>query len=335
MARLISIVFRVLMLLVIVAVCVWWWVSRVPYPDKYEYGVSFNTPYARELGLDWKKTYLAILDELGVKHVRLAAHWPMIEPKDNVWNFTELDTQMQLAREHNADVILGVGRRLPRWPECHIPGWAQSLSWDEQKQKILEYVRTVVMRYKDEPALRYWQVENEPFLTVFAHQYCGSLDTAFLNEELALVRELDPSHPILVTDSGNLGVWYGAYRRGDVFGTSVYVYLDNPDTGPFKTLLPPQTYSAKRELMGLVYGKKDTLLIELSLEPWLTQSIVDTPLATQIERMPVSRMDEILTYARETKLREQYLWGAEWWYWMKATQHHPEYWDWARSVFRN
>ena len=46
-------------------------------PEKITYGMSFNTLYARELGLDWKQSYDAIVDDLGVRHFRLAAHWPM------------------------------------------------------------------------------------------------------------------------------------------------------------------------------------------------------------------------------------------------------------------
>ena len=32
-------------------------------PEEVDYGVSFNTLYARELGLEWKDVYDAILDD--------------------------------------------------------------------------------------------------------------------------------------------------------------------------------------------------------------------------------------------------------------------------------
>ena len=188
---------------------------------KVTYGMSFNTPYARELGLDWKETYDAILGDLNVKHLRLAAHWPMIEPKKDKFNWEELDYQVKEARLHNADIILAVGRRLPRWPECHIPKWASDLSWNDQKKEIKNQITHVVERYKNEPNIIYWQVENEPFLSVFATEYCGKLDEGFLKEEIALVKKLDPTRPILVTDSGNLGFWYNAYRLGDADRKSV------------------------------------------------------------------------------------------------------------------
>ena len=303
-------------------------------PDKITYGVSFNTPYARELGLDWKKVYIAILDDLKVKHLRLAAQWTMIEPQNNKFNFKELDFQINEAEKRNADVIFGVGRRLPRWPECHVPEWAKTLSWEEQKKEILKMISVVVERYKDNDAIIYWQVENEPFLTVFAKQYCGDLDKEFLAEEIALVKRLDPTRPILVTDSGNLGTWAGAYKSGDVFGTSVYVYFWNPEIGPFKSILPPAYYRIKSNIMRLMYGQKRTLIIELSAEPWLLQPVIDTPMETQLERMNIEKFGEIIKFAKDTRFDTQYLWGAEWWYWLKE-RGDESFWIRAKELYKS
>lgn len=305
--------------------------TRTPTPEHTIYGMSFMTSYARELGLDWEDAYVAMLEELPFRHLRLAAHWDITEVSPGEYQFAELDRQVELAREYDARIIIGVGRRLPRWPECHVPQWATALSWDEQKDYLRGYIRAVVERYRDEPHVIYWQVENEPYLTVFAHEQCGDLDEAFLEEEIALVRELDPMTPILLTDSGNLGLWAPAYKRGDAFGTSMYVYLWNPEIGPFKSRLPAHWYRAKHRIVQLLYGKKPTFLIELSAEPWLTDSIIDTPLATQFERMNLDTFEEVLSFAKGTKFEYQYLWGVEWWYWLKL-QGHPEFWERAKTL---
>jgi hypothetical protein len=307
--------------------------TQIARPSAVQYGVSFNTLYAHELGLDWLQTYTAILDELEVRHLRLAGHWPMVQPEEGVWNFEELDTQMRMAEERGVSVILAVGRRLPRWPECHVPEWAKAHSWEEQKELVRTYLHIMVERYRDSSALLYFQVENEPFLEVFAQEHCGELDTAFLDEEIALVRTLDPSHPILVTDSGNLGLWSGAYKRGDVFGTSVYVYLWNEATGPITSILPPHGYMLKRTLMRILYGDKPSILIELSAEPWLDRPVPDVSLAQQFERMNPERFDSILEYAQKTRFDTQYLWGAEWWYWLKTQQDSPEMWERAKVLY--
>ena len=302
-------------------------------PEQIEYGMSFNTFYATDLGLDWKSTYDAILDDLGVRHLRLAAHWPMVEPIKDVYHFEELDYQLKRAKEVDATVVLAVGRRLPRWPECHVPAWAKDLSWEEQKAEIRSLIESTVTRYKDNPAITYWQVENEPYLEVFATEHCGELDEAFLEEEIALVHSLDSTRPVLVTDSGNLGMWAGAYRHGDAFGTSVYVYFWNPDLGQFKTVLPAWFYRVKDNLMALRYGEKETMLIELSAEPWLIEPIENVAIDVQFSRMDIPKFEDILQYAKATRFEKQYLWGAEWWYWLKENGH-PEFWDRGKQLFK-
>lgn len=306
--------------------------ARKAVPERITYGMSFNAPYATELGLDGSKVLGEIINDLGVRHFRLAAHWTLIEPEKDRYDFLWLDDELAQVRKANGTVIMGVGRRLPRWPECHIPLWASDMAWEEKKDEIRAYIRAVVERYRNDSTITYWQVENEPYLEVFATEYCGKLDEDFLKEEVALVRELDPTRPILVTDSGNLGTWNGAYQRGDAFGTSVYVYFWNPELGQFKTILPPWFYRAKEGLMRLVHGDKKTFLIELSLEPWLVDPVTAVPLEVQYTRMNLKAMDEILAYAKETRFDTQYLWGAEWWYWLKE-QGNDEMWERGKQIF--
>lgn len=84
--------------------------------------------------------------------------------------------------------------------------------------------------------------------------------------------------------------------------------------------------------MELMFEKKKSILIELSLEPWLLEPIVNAPIETQMERMSIGKFDEIIDFAKKTGFDEQYLWGAEWWYWMK-TQGNDEYWNHAKGLF--
>ena len=307
--------------------------AQKPKPTEIKYGMSFNTMYANELGLDWKETYDAILDDLQVRHLRLATHWPMIEPRNDVYNFEEIDYQLERANEVGADVVLAIGRRLPRWPECHVPAWAEGLSQEEEQAEVLEMLKVVVLRYKDNPAIKYWQIENEPYLEVFAKEHCGDFDEEFLKKEITAVRSWDDSRPILVTDSGNLGTWSGAYKNGDAFGTSVYVYFWNPELGQFRTILPAWFYRIKDNLVILRYGDKETMLIELSAEPWLLEPVSDVPIETQFTRMDIDKFKDILAYAKRTRYEKQYLWGAEWWYWLK-TKDQPEFWEYGQTLFK-
>ncbi len=307
--------------------------SYRPKPDKIIYGASFNVPYAIELGLDWQESYLAILDDLGVKNLRLAAHWPLVEPERNNYDFSYLDFQLEEALKRNIDVILVLGRRVPRWPECHVPEWATVLQEKEWQAEILDLMELIINRYKDFENISYWQVENEPYLEVFAYEHCGDLDEGFLDSQISLVRGLDLDRPILMTDSGNLGWWSRPYQKGDAFGTSVYLYFWNPNLGQFRTILPASFYRFKTNWNELRHGKQETFLIELSLEPWLIEPLIETPIEVQFEMMDLNRMNRIIDYAERTRFEKQYLWGAEWWYWLKEEHGMSDKWNFGKELF--
>ena len=296
------------------------------------YGVSFSKLHADELGVDWKAAYQAALYDLDIKHFRLSAHWPMIEPRDDAFSFEEMDYQISEAEKAGADVILAVGLRTPGWPECHRPEWTLDMERSVLQEKQLSYVREVVNRYKDSPALKYWQVENEAFLH-FATQYCEDIDVDFFKKEIALVKELDPAHPIMITDSGEFGRWYKAYRLGDVFATSQYLYVWYNPFGPIRYPIGPGLFTLKRNLMEWFFGEKPAILSELGLEPWLSKPIKDASLEEQFALMNEERFDEAIRFGRKTSFTEQYLWGVEWWYYLKEKHNRPEIWEKARGLY--
>jgi len=325
---------KVLIFLSIIVVFFWLLsLGRIPRKEELKYGISFSRFHTDELKLDWKETYLALLNDLGVRNFRFSAHWPLTEPEEGKYNFSELDFQIKEAKAKNATVILAVGRRLPRWPECHIPEWAENLSWEEQQTKILKLIETVVNRYKTYDNILYWQVENEAFLTGFSRSACGPLDRDFLQKEIDLVRGLD-TRPILITDSGELGTWYGAYKAGDVFGTSMYLYIWPRSLGfPIRYPITPAFFKIKHNIMTWLFGAKPSMVIELSTEPWLLQPIINTPMDVLLQRMGPDKFNEMITFSSKTGFNTFYLWGAEWWYWMKL-HGHPELWERAQQIYK-
>lgn len=330
---------RLIIFILITIVASFWVLSWNLSPQKdFTYGVSFSRFHSEELKLDWKKTYLAILDDLKVRHLRLTAHWSLTEPKKDIYNFSELDYQIREAEKRNASVILAVGHRLPGWPECHTPDWVMSLSAKQHKPELLKYIETVVKRYKDSPALQYWQVENEPFLRFFGQASCEThnvLSKDILKEEIDLVHRLDPEHPVIVTDSGEFGTWLEAYNAGDVFGTSVYLYVWWRNfLGPIRYPITPAFFRIKHSIVRLIYGTKPSIIIELSGEPWLLQPIVETPMEILLERMGIDKFNEMIDISTKVGFGTSYLWGAEWWYWMKQNGH-PEFWSRAKELYKN
>ncbi|MFA4931279.1 MAG: beta-galactosidase [Patescibacteria group bacterium] len=242
-----------------------WIFSIKKYP--IEYGISFNQNHAQYLGLDWKQVYLDMLSELKPKYVRIASMWSEVELEKGTYDFTNVDWMMDRAMEKGVKVVLVVGQKAPRWPECHVPIWTQTISKAEYDQKLLSYVRTVVERYQNHSALEIWQIENEPYIR-FRFGDCQNFDSTLLTKEIAIVKKLDLNHKILITDSGELSTWRRAHRAGDLFGTTMYRVVRTPQQWVFTyDWLPAGFYRYKALLWGL--KPVDVFVAELQAEPWL------------------------------------------------------------------
>jgi hypothetical protein len=301
-------------------------------PGLRNFGVTFSVRRAEEFGLDWQRAYVDILDDLGVKKLRLPAYWDTIHQTPDQFSFFELDWQIAEAERRDAEVILVVGQRLPRWPECHIPEWAVELSSEEREQKLLEAISEIVNRYKGSPIVKYWQVENEPFLPGFGD--CPDFKSEFLDKEIALVRSLD-NRPIVVTDSGELSVWVLAARRADVFGTTMYrkIWSDRlPGDGYLTYYLPPSFFHLKANLIKYFAGAEDIIVTELQAEPWGPKATYEMPIAERDQSLSIEQFKNNVTYARNVGFREAYLWGVEWWIWERESGR-PEFWEYARTLF--
>lgn len=312
------------------ALVVKWVLEKSPVLGARAFGVTYSAFFAEAFGLDRREIFLSILDEAGARNLRLPVYWNEVEPSDDYYDFEEIDWQMDEALRHGAKVILVIGRKLPRWPECHEPGWVQIRQPADKMQKLLEHLEVVVERYKNHPALFAWQVENEPFLPF--GENCPLLGGDFLDEELALVRNLDPDHSIIVTDSGELSFWLRAAKRADIFGTTMYRTIWNENLGYFTYPLPPEFFRVKRALTEFFAGKKPMFVSELQLEPWGPKLLYETPIEEALLHFDVETFREHILYAKDSGFDEFYLWGVEWWYYLKVNGH-PEIWEEAKKLF--
>jgi hypothetical protein len=290
-------------------------------------GATFSKPYAESLGLDWKKTYVAVLDDLGVRRLRIPAYWDDIEPQPGVWNFSNVDWQISEASKRHATIILAIGRKLPRWPECHAPAWTDGMNESLVQTRILTMLEEVVRRYKDNPTITEWQVENEPF---FQFGNCPPPDRDFLKREVAVVHALD-SRPVIITESGELSSWLQVAGIADVLGISTYRTVWTKYFGYFYWPITPKYYSEKFKGVSTLVDK--AIITELQAEPWAPNGILAMPLDQQLRLMNPGQLDENVTFVRQIGFPEAYFWGVEWWYWLKTEKGHPELWNEGKKLF--
>ncbi|MBI2196060.1 beta-galactosidase [Candidatus Daviesbacteria bacterium] len=300
------------------------------YPVKY--GVTFSPKYARYLKLDWQEVYTQILDNLQVRNLRLLSYWDIVESERGQYDFTQTDYLLAEAGKRSAKVILVVGVRQPRWPECHIPAWAKGLPVEQRQKTALKLVEKVIERYKDEGAVWAWQVENEPLLKGFGED-CNLLDKQFLKREVELVRSIS-NKPVIMTDSGELGLWVTSMQMSDIFGTTVYRQVYDKWLGYVTYPVPPFFYGIKSNLVRYFFAKNNqkTVIAELQAEPWLADGNFISA-KEQAKVFTTQDLKNYTTFAQKTGFDKAYLWGVEWWYFMAANGH-PEYLEFARGLFK-
>lgn len=299
--------------------------------DSFNYGITFSKTEAENYDLNWKEAYLASLYELNVKNIRIPVYWQEVESNKDEYDFSDYDWQVQEAAKKDAQVILVVGRRVPRWPECHIPVWAKNMEETEQQKEILNEIEAIVNHFKIYDNVWAWQVENEAFLHSFGE--CPELDADFLDKEVSLVHSLD-DRPIIMTSSGELSIWVDAAKKGDIFGTSIYRVVYTRYFGELRYPIPPSFFLAKAGLVRLFSNIKKIITIEAQAEPWGDKSVKSMTTEEQNRLMGIDQFRDNIEYFKKVGFGDIYLWGAEWWYWRKKSGDNS-LWEEAKKVFNN
>ncbi len=318
-------------LIILMLMAGFFFIGEPPKSEKITWGVNFSQKHAENLNLNWRETYSALIDDLGVRNIKLAVHWDLIEPQKGEYAFSDLDWQIRMAEEKGVNLLPVIGMKTPRWPECHIPEWAKNLSKQEQEERISALITKIVSNYSTSTSIIGWQVENEPF---FPFGECPWVDKDFLKKEIDLVKSLDQQkRPVIISDSGEGSFWIAAAKLGDIVGTTMYkkvwstqvrMYINYP--------FPPVFYWRKSELVRRLFNKK-VICVELQAEPWGPKLLYHSPSSEQQKTMNPEQFQKNIEFAKQTGLDEFYLWGSEWWYWMKTKQNQPEIWEQAGKLF--
>lgn len=298
-------------------------------------GASFIPKYAEGFGLDPKETLDAMINDLGIKHIRMVSYWEDIEKQPGVFDFSQLDWEFAKANAGGAKISLAIGLRQPRWPECHSPAWADVRSDNVKvwQPKLEAFIAQVVNRYKSNPALDSYQLENEFFLGAFGE--CTDFSRSRLISEYNLVKSLDPSHTLIVSRSNNaLGLPIGQ-PTPNLFGVSVYKRVwDATITHRYFEYPFPAWFYASLAGAGKILTGKDMIIHELQAEPWPPHAeIVNTSTAELNKSLDAKRLQDRFSYGEATGIRTIYLWGTEEWYYMKVKRNDPSLWNVAKQEF--
>lgn len=305
--------------------------DQIHYDSSATFGITYSPDYASSLGLDSRATYMQMFKDLKIRRIRLPAYWDDIEPSQDQFNFSDLDYYVSEANKNEAMIILAIGYKLPRWPECRVPNYLKHASMGYRQERQLIYIKKVIEHFENNPGIYAWQIENEPLLEFGT---CDRVDEPYLQKEINYVRSLTQKR-ILITDSGELSSWITPMQLSDIFGTTMYRAVFNPIFGDIPYYFQPWYYWIKAELIRtfLAPNNKEMIIVELQAEPWAEIFIGDIPIQKQLEHFSVKTFEDNVIFAKRVGTPEIYLWGVEWWYWI-AKLGHPEFLEYAKTLFK-
>ncbi|MDQ6919492.1 MAG: hypothetical protein M3Z98_09055 [Candidatus Dormibacteraeota bacterium] len=309
-------------------------------PAPVQVGTSFSPGHATYLGLDWKDAYMR-LEAMHFKVIRLSAYWDQVD----VEGYDQLDWLMKESQASGQPVVLSVGMKGLGWPEFFIPRQLQPKTEDGGdvsqdgvlRAAVLDFVQETTSRYKDNPALLAWQVENEPLNPAGPHRWY--IGRELLAKEVAIVKELD-SRPVIVNAFGHFNMLFdrtsnrsgfdlgallgfdsntaeaqslGLLGRDDILGLDVYTEIGYNFLGHEGVSHAGSDWAAKAghwRSVALRQGKQ-AWITEAQAEPW--EASINTygdPKSTVASDIP-ARFASIRAQGFSTIL----LWGAEYWLW--------------------
>lgn len=280
------------------------------------WGFSYSPKQAERWNLDWKESYVFLLDELRPQSIRIPLYWDETEKEPGVLSFERVEFLLREAKKRNIPVVLNIGYRVFRYPECHVPEWVQQRTPQQFEEALLSYLGHVI-NYLSKSTLKGTleaiQIENEARNEL--QKQCPPTPYTLLEKEVVIVKDTFPDMPVVLTWAGDLPPSdYKTYiRYGDIVAASFFPRRWNHVLYLYDEVFSWGILSIRhigRERAAAESIGKQFWISEFEAEPWGEENETATP-----ER--ITRYKKLLDSFGGTE--RVYLWGAEWWAW-KAKQ---------------
>jgi hypothetical protein len=280
-------------------------------------GASFSPRRAVSRGLDWRLAFQRLL-EMPLSPIRLSAYWDAIDRAGHC----DLEWLLSAAEAAGRGVILSAGMKAQGWPEFYIPdrlvpaaapGATLAAGYPALAEGALAFVAATVERYRRNPTIVAWQVENEPLNPSGPQGW--RIGSELVRHEIAAVRELDRVRPIVLNVFCRFNRWrlrkgpqpevetLALLQPGDVLGLDVYRRIGGQRLGVARVR---RNWGWRRTAgqCSRAAGASDvrTWAIEAQAEPWRGPGTCRPgDLATTVDGLRAAGCTTIL------------LWGTEHW----------------------
>ncbi len=313
-------------------------------------GANFSCKRAEHFGQDCRRALEGVLDELGARQLRLSVYWSDVERSPGDYDWSSIDWQLDTLHARGARAVVSIGMKAQRFPEFWLPTWlrlAAAIPADRFpedhpliEQYLFPYLEAAARHIAAHPAVDSLQVENEPFVHFEGHANGWHIREAFLARELATVRAATPATRISVSHaswSRRDATWTWILDNADVISQSVYtkrqrgpwrwLYIFPYRLGPVTPRLPTQAAEARRR-------GQELWIAELQAEPYEGPSVDVRREATHdVASFSPRWLHDNLRLARRSGATRVYLWGVEWWAFLREQRADSQLWDAGRSLF--
>lgn len=301
--------------------------------NDYILGASFSHPHLLHLGCSLNDA-LHQYSQLGLKHIRLGCYWTLIEKKPNTYDFSQMDTLVNTCEKLGIHITMTIGMKAPRYPEYYIPSWLLSKVTLENNTFLFEdnlfynalftYIEAVVVHFKKNTQIKYWQIENEPLDPSGPNWW--KIDYALLKREVDLVKSIDPSKSIVINLWGNALQQRNYYGQiiplADVVGLDLYSRV--PDKNVWGNRVFNGPHDTDLMIMHIIEeikaANKKVWISELQAEPWADS-----------ESCLPQHVIENTRWISDWHVDGVFFWGFEYWYAQKMKKH-TNYWEAAKKA---
>ena len=306
--------------------------ERIEKTKPTEWGVSFSQVQAERFGSDWRQNYLALLQDLKFKNIRIPVYWDRIEKSPGSYDFSEVDWMLDEALKNDTRVTLVIGQKNIRYPECFYPAWLNTSDSKETSERALQMIEKSANHFRYHKAVAKWQLENEFLLKSFGKCSADNLTNSQLQKELNVLKSVDSTRPIVMTQSDQFGFpLMGPFANE--FGFSMYRWSWDKSVGYWRYPQNGHYFWWKAAIISLLYDQS-IKIHELQAEPWGPIGNEEISSSEANRTMNPSIFRDNIEYAKQTRIRSIDLWGAEWW-WHEKQNGRSEMWEAIRAVISN
>lgn len=237
------------------------------------------------------------------------SYWNEHEKEQGVYDFTELDWQLDVIEKHQGVVTLCLGVKQPRWPEYHWPSWAKDLTAAQKTDALLAFITATLEHVKGRAVIKSYQLENEALLSNFGSNI--EIDRKRLQKEFELVKEFDDKPVYMSTSNG----WGVPVRRPKPAAVGFSFYTTMFQKGTYHTTIQRPWLHRLRHFIIHHILRRPVFIHELQCEPWGHTAIWKMTPAEQDRSMSPEHIERNIKWAHKIGVYPIDFWGAEWWYW--------------------